>query len=75
MLSAVRAHTKAPYKPDLLREMLRALNKEGGPGPCVVLEDGLFAPLPHLSELPPFAENDRYILSFYVYGNECMRTY
>ena len=32
-LSAPRAHTKAPYKTDLYRETLRALNRPGGPGP------------------------------------------
>ena len=31
-LSALRAHTKTPYKNDLLCETLRALNKEGGLG-------------------------------------------
>jgi hypothetical protein len=34
MFGALRAHTKAPYKTDLLWKTLRALNKEGGPGPC-----------------------------------------
>jgi hypothetical protein len=29
LLSALRAHAEAPYKPDLLWEMLRALNRPG----------------------------------------------
>jgi hypothetical protein len=32
LLSAMRAHTNAPYKTDLLWETLRALNCLGGPG-------------------------------------------
>jgi hypothetical protein len=37
-LSALRAHTKAPYKTDLHRKTLRALNRPGGPGQVLVEE-------------------------------------
>ena len=33
--SALRTHSKATYKTNLLWKTLRALSKEGGPGPCV----------------------------------------
>ena len=33
LLSALRAHTKVPYKADLHRDTLRALNRPGRPGP------------------------------------------
>jgi hypothetical protein len=32
LLSALRAHTKAPYNHDLLWNMLRPLKRPGGPG-------------------------------------------
>jgi hypothetical protein len=35
LFSAPRAHTKAPYKTDLHRKTLRALNRPGGPGRCI----------------------------------------
>ena len=33
LVSALRAHTKAPYRTDLLREMLRALKRPARGGP------------------------------------------
>ena len=39
MQSARHAHTKAPYKPNLLWEVLRPLDAPGGPGP--LLEDAV----------------------------------
>jgi hypothetical protein len=40
LLSALRAHTKAPSKTDLHRETLRALKRPGGPGQYVRPEPG-----------------------------------
>ena len=43
LLSAQRARKKAPYKNDLHRETLSALNRPGGPGQAVVRRDDLRA--------------------------------
>jgi hypothetical protein len=39
MLSALRAHTKAPYKTDLPWKMIRPLKRPGGPGQLDLLNE------------------------------------
>jgi hypothetical protein len=57
-LSALRAHTKAPYKTDLNRKTLRALKRPGRPGQEAVARARPGAV--HEAELPPhrLAVND-----------------